>query len=112
MHRAEAGRSRLMVSRPEPPTGGGGRVDDGELRRITMASGIRGTELPSFEQVERRRFELWLVSTVLLVGSTGALALLTMLSPDEMHAVLLMPGVRYGAVGLALAMSVYSIEKE
>ncbi|MBW3640058.1 MAG: hypothetical protein KY451_09450 [Actinobacteria bacterium] len=45
------------------------------LRRAGRASGIRTDVLPSLEQVERRRFELWLMSTVLLVGPTAGLAI-------------------------------------
>jgi diguanylate cyclase (GGDEF)-like protein len=87
-------------------------VDERDIRRAARVSGMRGTDLPSLEQVERRRFELWLMSTVLLVGLTAALGLLTMWSPDDMHALLVKPGVRFGVVGLALATSLYSVEKE
>ena len=83
-----------------------------EILRAARVSGIRGDVLPSLEQVERRRFELWLLSTVLLVGLTGALGILTMWSPDDMHDLLIKPGVRFGVVGLALVMSLYSVEKE
>ena len=87
-------------------------MDERDIRRAARVSGMRGDTLPSLEQVERRRFELWLMSTILLVGLTAALGLLTMWSPDDMHALLIKPGVRFGVVGLALAMSLYSVEKE
>lgn len=87
-------------------------MDERDIRRAARISGMRGDALPSLEQVERRRFELWLMSTVLLVGLTASLGLLTMWSPDDMHALLIRPGVRFGVVGLALAMSLYSVEKE
>jgi diguanylate cyclase (GGDEF)-like protein len=87
-------------------------VDDRELRRAKQVSGIRGEALPSFAAVDRRRFELWLLSTALLVGLTIALGLLSMWSPSSMYALLVRPGVRFGVVGLAIGVSLYSIEKE
>jgi hypothetical protein len=48
-----------------------------ELRRVARVSGIRSDQLPSLEQVERRRFELWLVSSALLVALTGGVAICT-----------------------------------
>ncbi len=55
-------------------------MNEDELRRAGRASGIRTDVLPSLEQVERRRFELWLMSTVLLVGLTAGLAILSLWS--------------------------------
>ena len=62
--------------RCRPPGGRWGQVDERDIRRAARVSGMRGDALPSLEQVERRRFELWLMSTVLLVGLTAALGLL------------------------------------
>ncbi|GAC1611393.1 MAG: hypothetical protein NVS3B26_23960 [Mycobacteriales bacterium] len=87
-------------------------MDESDLARAARVSGLRGDVLPSLEQVEKRRFELWLMSSVLLVGLTAALALLSMWSPDQLHSLLQHPAVRFGVVGLALAMSAYSVEKE
>ncbi len=87
-------------------------MNEHDLQRAVRVSGMRRDVLPSFEQVERRRFELWILSTVLLVGMTVGLALLSMWSPDDMHRLLARPSVRYGAVGLALVLSAYSVEKE
>lgn len=82
------------------------------LQRAARVSGIRGDVLPSLEQVEKRRFELWLMSTVLLVGLTLGLALLSLWSPDDLHRLLIRPYVRYGVIGMAIALSAYSVEKE
>jgi diguanylate cyclase (GGDEF)-like protein len=87
-------------------------MNEKDLYRAARVSGIRGDVLPSLEQVEKRRVELWLMSTVLLVGLTVSLGLLSMWSPAELHRLLIRPGVRYGLVGLAIALSGYSIEKE
>jgi hypothetical protein len=35
-----------------------------DLQRAARVSGMRRDVLPSFEQVERRRFELWILSTL------------------------------------------------
>ena len=87
-------------------------MNEAEILRMARISGIRGSKLPSLEQVEHRRFELWLMSTVLLLGLTGGLVLLTLWSSEEMHKLLVRPAVRFGVVGLAIAFSAYLVEKE
>ena len=83
-----------------------------ELLRAARVSGIRGSRLPSFEQVEKRRFELWLMSTLLLVGVMGALVILTMWDPEDMSQALRHPVARFAMLGLPVALSGYTIEKE
>jgi diguanylate cyclase (GGDEF)-like protein len=86
-------------------------VDD--VAKLVRGSGMSSVgSLPSLEQVERRRFELWLVSTVLIVGLTAALAILSLWSGSDVHALLSRPAVRYGASGLAVALCAYLVEKE
>ncbi len=87
-------------------------MNEAELRRAGRGSGMRTDVLPSLEQVERRRFELWLMSTVLLVGLTAGLAILSLWSPEDMHDLLARPAVRFGLVGMSLVLSAYSVEKE
>lgn len=87
-------------------------VANDDLRQAARVSGMRRDVLPSLEQVEKRRFELWLMSTVLLVGLTLGLVLLSMWSPEDMHRLLVNPVVRFGVLGLAVALSGYSVEKE
>ena len=83
-----------------------------DLQHAARVSGMRRDVLPSLEQIEKRRFELWLMSTVLLVGLTLGLVLLSMWSPEDMHRLLVRPGVRFGVLGLAVVLSAYSVEKE
>jgi diguanylate cyclase (GGDEF)-like protein len=87
-------------------------MDNAELRRAARVSGIRADDLPSLEQVERRRTELWILSSLLLVGIPAGLAGLSMWSPDDLHALLQMPVVRFGLLGMAVALSAYLVEKE
>jgi diguanylate cyclase (GGDEF)-like protein len=87
-------------------------MDREELRRAARVSGIRADDLPSFEQVERRRTELWILSSVLLVGTTAGLAILSMWSPQDLHDLLSRPVVRFGLLGLAVVLSAYTVEKE
>ena len=83
-----------------------------ELREAARVSGIRGKHLPSFEQVERRRFELWLMSTLLLMGVMAAMVTLTLWDPDDMSQVLRHPIARFAMLGLPVVLSGYTIEKE
>lgn len=83
-----------------------------ELRQAARVSGIRGRQLPSFEQVERRRFELWLMSTLLLMGVMTAMVTLTMWSPEDMSDALRHPVSRFAMLALPVALSGYTIEKE
>ena len=71
-----------------------------ELRAAARVSGMRGKELPSFEQVERRRFELWLMSTLLLMGVMGAMVLFTTWDPEEMSSVLRHPVSRFAMLAM------------
>ena len=83
-----------------------------ELRAAARVSGIRSKDLPSFEQVERRRFELWLMSTLLLMGVMGAMVLFTAWDPEEMSSVLRHPVARFAMLAVPVALSGYTIEKE
>jgi diguanylate cyclase (GGDEF)-like protein len=87
-------------------------MSEEELRQAARVSGIRGSRLPSFEQVERRRFELWLMSTLLLVGVMGAVVLFTTWDPERMADVLRDPITRFGMLAVPVALSGYTIEKE
>ncbi|MCW2544199.1 MAG: hypothetical protein JWM40_1751 [Frankiales bacterium] len=83
-----------------------------ELARAARSAGMRHAALPSLEQVERRRFELWLVSTALLIALTAALGILSLYPAKDVHDLLSQPAVRYGLFGLAVILSAYSVEKE
>lgn len=87
-------------------------MSEQELREAARISGIRGARLPSFEQVERRRFELWLMSTLLLMGVMGAMVILTLWDPEDMSQALRHPVTRFAMLGLPVVLSGYTIEKE
>ena len=87
-------------------------MDEVELRRAARVSGIRAGDLPSLEQVERRRTELWFMSSILLIGMTGAFAVVSMWSPEELSELVKLPVVRFGVLGVAVALSAYLVEKE
>ena len=86
--------------------------DSAKLARQVGVSAPQLDGLPSLEQVERRRFELWLVSTVLIVGLTAAGVVLSMWPGNDLHRLLSRPVVRYGSVSLAVVLCGYLIEKE
>ena len=83
-----------------------------DLDKAVRSSGMRADVLPSLEQVERRRFELWLLSTGLLLALTAALGVLSLWPAEDIQALLERPGIRYGLFLLALVVTAYSIEKE
>jgi diguanylate cyclase (GGDEF)-like protein len=87
-------------------------MDNAELRRAARVSGIRAADLPSLEQVERRRTELWVLSSLLLVGLTVVLAVLSMWTPEDLHDLLTRPVVRFGVLAVAVVISAYLVEKE
>ncbi len=87
-------------------------MSEKELREAARVSGIRGGKLPSFEQVERRRFELWLMSTLMLMGVMGAIVLFTSWDPEKMADVLRDPVTRFGMLAVPVVLSGYTIEKE
>lgn len=83
-----------------------------DQERALRVAGFRAADLPSLEQVERRRFELWLVSTIALVGLTASVAVLSLWSPSSLHHLLAEPIVRAGSVSLSVVVSGYLVEKE
>ena len=87
-------------------------VDTAKLSRQVGVSAPKLEGLPSLEQVERRRFELWLMSTVLIVGLTLAGVVLSMWPGSDIHRILSRPVVRFGSVSLAAVLCGYLIEKE
>jgi signal transduction histidine kinase len=81
------------------------------IRREARVVGLREFRAPSLETVERRRLQLWIITTILLVSvSLGVVALsiwpVTQQGP-------LSPGVlRLSVVLLSIAFCFYAIEKE
>lgn len=82
------------------------------LRHEMRVSGLRSDVLPSLEQVERRRLELWIVAGVALVGSVLGVVGLSMWSASALRQWVDTPVARIGAVLFALGMCAYLVEKE
>ncbi len=72
--------------------------------------GLRNFRTPSLEAVERRRIQLWALTTILLVSVSAGVALLSVMpaGPDAPFPTVL--GV--GVVVLSIAFCAYTIEKE
>ena len=100
------------MSAVEKPAGGASAQGSSDLQRAARTSGMRAGVLPSLEQVERRRFELWLVSTGLLIALCAALGILSLWPANDIRDLVRRPEVRYGLFGLAVVVSAYSVEKE
>ncbi|MEX1100906.1 MAG: GAF domain-containing sensor histidine kinase [Actinomycetota bacterium] len=83
---------------------------DERIRREARVVGLRDVQGPSLESVERRRMQLWVLTSVLLVGVSAGFALLTMLPDDARFA---SPNaLRIGVVLLTIGFCGYAIEKE
>jgi diguanylate cyclase (GGDEF)-like protein len=82
------------------------------VKQDARVAGLRSFgELPTLEDVERRRMQLWLVSTVLLVAASAVVVVLS-LFPQESLSVVRPTHLRVSFVGLALLFSAYAVEKE
>jgi two-component system sensor histidine kinase KdpD len=81
------------------------------IRREARVVGLRGFNTPSLEAVERRRLQLWIVSTVLLIAvSLGVVAL--SISPATPPTWLPPSVLRISILFMTVAFCFYSIEKE
>jgi two-component system, OmpR family, sensor histidine kinase KdpD len=89
------------------------RTDSG-IRREARVVGLRGFTTPSLEAVERRRMQLWVMSTgLLIVFSLGVVALSTWPAVWTDTQTWVPPSIlRISIVYMAIAFCVYSIEKE
>ncbi|HET6818742.1 MAG TPA: sensor domain-containing diguanylate cyclase [Mycobacteriales bacterium] len=83
-----------------------------KLAREAGISGLREDDLPSLEQIERRRFELWLVSTIVIVGLTASLIVLSLWQPIDIQHWLRLPVVRFGGTAFTVVVCGYLVEKE
>ncbi|HUP70701.1 MAG TPA: EAL domain-containing protein [Acidimicrobiales bacterium] len=82
-----------------------------ELRREARVVGLRDFESPSFEAVDRRRVQLWAISTLLLILLSSMVVISTwtpQLVGDQQPRLLL----RLSVLGLTIAFAFYSFEKE
>lgn len=84
-----------------------------EIRRQAKVVGLRELQLPSLESVERRRLQLWVLTTVLLLAVSAAILLLWVGSGVTAAGQWLNPRTTTGAIlALAVGFGVYAIEKE
>jgi len=80
------------------------------IRREARVVGLRDVRTPSLEAVERRRMQLWVLTTVLLVAGSAVIAFLS-LWPSTPSSWLSPSVLRWGFVLLSVAFCVYAIEK-
>jgi two-component system sensor histidine kinase KdpD len=85
---------------------------DDRIEREARIVGLRHFRTPSLEAVEHRRMQLWIVTTILLIGVSGGVAVLSWLPSASRTFVLSPRGLRIGIVLLSIAFSAYAIEKE
>lgn len=80
--------------------------------RTLRLVGLRSVHGHSLESVERRRFQLWIVSAILLISISLGFAYLSLL-PDDGGSQFLNPAIpRIAIVLLAVAFCAYAFEKE
>lgn len=87
------------------------RVRSDVVERQARAAGLRGDGL-SLEAVEQRRFQIWIVMSVLLVTVSLIVALTSVWTDLSSFTVVRPDVLRFGMVGLSLAFSGYVFEKE
>jgi putative methionine-R-sulfoxide reductase with GAF domain len=81
------------------------------IRREARVVGLRAFRTPSLEAVERRRLQLWFLSSLLLMSVVLGLVALS-IWPRASVRLLDLPSLRIAIVLLTVAFCVYSIEKE
>jgi putative methionine-R-sulfoxide reductase with GAF domain len=88
------------------------KVPDGDrLRRDARVAGLRDFRTPSLETVERRRRQLWLVTTI-VIASVAASVLVVTRPAGSSPQMLSEPLLRLSVIALAAACCAYAIEKE
>jgi signal transduction histidine kinase len=93
-------------------SGQGGAAASERIRREARVVGLRDFRSPSLEAVERRRMQLWIVTTVLLVVVSGGVALLAWMPVASLPRILTPRTLRGGVVIVTIAFCAYAIEKE
>lgn len=101
-----------MAEVPGAPDQGApiGAVRDRAAREARVV-GLKGFETPSFESVEKRRVQLWLLSTILLLLLAG-MTVLSVWTPAAVDSVVTPLILRVSVLVLTFGFSVYSYEKE
>ena len=91
-------------------------TEDPSVRTLTeraaRIAGLRSFDTPTLEDIEHRRFQLWVLTLSLLVAGAVALATFTfwhdLRPPKWLHPQVL----QWGVVGIVLLFCAYAIEKE
>ncbi len=88
-------------------------LDGPQLRREARIVGLDEIELPTLEAVEKRRFQLLLVMSIVAVAVALGLAALTMWDHEGTATWWLSPALtRFAVLGLVVGFCAYAIEKE
>lgn len=82
------------------------------IRREARVVGLRGFRTPSLEAVERRRMQLWIVTTILLVGVSVGTAIVSLWAGSPLQTWLTPSVLRASVVLLSIGFCAYAIEKE
>jgi len=82
------------------------------IRREARVVGLRDFRSPSLEAVEQRRMQLWIVTTILLVGVSTGTAVVSMWTGEPVQSWLTPSALRMGIVLLSMGFCAYAIEKE
>jgi putative methionine-R-sulfoxide reductase with GAF domain len=85
--------------------------DADRLRREARVAGLREFRTPSLEAVERRRFRLWLLTTVVIALVAAGVMVVTR-PADGSSRMFSEPLLRLAVFLLAIAFCVYAVEKE
>jgi len=82
------------------------------IRREARVVGLRDFRSPSLEAVERRRMQLWIVTTVLMIAVSVGVAFITLFPNAPLPFFVTPNALRYGVVALTVGFCAYAIEKE
>jgi len=86
--------------------------NENELGSVARVAGLRGFSPPSLDAIERRRFQLWVVSLLLLFTVASALVLVLTRGRILLPHWVSVPVLSAGIVGLAFLFCIYALEKE
>lgn len=90
---------------------GKGLSEADRARREARVAGLRDFSTPSLEAVERRRMQLWLLTTIVMAAvALGLLAVATW--PEQGVVLLQAPVLRIGLAAMAVTFCAYAVEKE
>jgi diguanylate cyclase (GGDEF)-like protein len=89
-----------------------GGPEGGGLARAAKIAGLNSFATPTLEAVERRRWQIWLITLLLLAAIAAGLSLATLLRDTAPPAWMTVGPLRWGLLGLVVLFCVYAVEKE